>query len=830
MNQKRVRKAILTIVFILALVVFEYFTNRGNADMTADMGSATLPTVSFATGGFEVNLLAGHKGEMDISAMRDTITPIDDNGTVKVNVQSYDQSVDSLTYEVYSLDGNEKILEETEKKVNESVTIEVGDALAEGEEGILKIILDIGDEQEVYYYTRIFYDSQLYLNECLDYAKTLHTNMLQKTNTTDIKSVMEENAEGDNTTLQHVTIHSDLEHSTWGSLKPEIIGDVKYEIKETKEAYTSILMSYRVKCAGDNNAEEVYNVKEFFRIQYANDQFYLLTYDRTMNEIFDGTNVVLTSKGINLGLSSSDIQYKANQDGTIVAFVQENELWSYNMEEDEFAMVFSFADSEKDDIRNYFDDHSVRILSMEEDGNITFGVYGYMNRGSHEGESGVTIYYFNLSQNSVEEKAFIPSNQSKTMIEEQLGELAYYNSEANLLYVLVDGALYKINLEDNQKMVLLEGLNQGEYVSSNDGHLIAYEKNQEATEVEILNFEKDSTQSITAAEGETIYPLGFIYDDFLYGISKPEYAGINSSGEAITPMYKVEICDDSNEVVKTYQVEGAFVTDAVIKSNMITLKRVVYSDGYYTSIQEDYITNNEESANSVTLQTFSTDLKETQYRLVFEDGISNKKAKVLKPKQVLFERDTTMDFEHSSGEAFYTVYGLGELAGAYTQAGEAVQKAKEISGVVISPNQRYVWEDGNRVAWYRNFEMSKFVVNEGEDPLTASVRAILAYEGKEVDVVSETQSKTAFDVLNEHVDGEAVRFQECSSADMRYLIDKGTPVIAMTGGTGAVVLIGYDAKSVTYIDPTSGGTKTVDMTVMDEMTAASGNTFIGYVK
>lgn len=825
------RRGILVIVFVIALFVSSFLLNDGNTDMTADMGTATFPTVSFETEGYEVNLLSGHKNEMEITAMRDTITPVPANGELQTNIQFYDQTVESVKYQVYSLDGKEKLLEESENSVKEAMTLQVGDALKNTEEAVLKITVYLSDEYPIYYYTRITSDEDLEMAECLKHVENLHTNMMSGGDTDIVKRAMEENASGDNSTLQHVDIHSNLEHSTWGKLNPEIVSDVLYEIKETKEAYTSVLLNYRVKCVGDNNDEELYSVNEFFRVSHVDGKSYLLTYDRTSNEIFDGSNVVLTSKGINLGLTTKDAQYKVNQEGTMVAFVQANELWAYNKEASEFSLVFSFADSEKEDVRNYVDDHSIRILSMDENGSVTFGVYGYMNRGKHEGESGVAIYYFNMSQNSVEEKVFIPSNQSRTMIEDEIGELAFYSNETGALYVLMEDSLYSIDLKREEKTALLSGMNSREYVASSDGRYFAYQTNEDATEVEVLNFQNmEASNVVKAEEGEMIRPLGFVAGDFVYGVAKLSDVGETSSGETVKAIYKVEIRDEKNQLVKTYQADGIYVLDAEIGSNRVTLERAVKRAGIYERTAEDYITNNEESGNSVTLQSYWTDLKETQFRLVFDDGIDNKKAKVLKPKQVLFEHNTAIVMEQEPQGKFYSVYGLGYMQGLYSEAGEALEKADEVSGVVVTPSQRYAWEDGNRVSWYRNFNIKAFKAEAGESTLEASVRAILEYEGKTVDAAEEMKSKSAFEVLNKYVDGEAVRFQGCSAADVRYLIDKEKPVIAMTGSSSAIVLIGYDAETVTYIDPESGAIRNRKFAEVNEMMEASGNTFIGYVE
>ena len=50
-----IKTGVLTTVFILAVIVSSYVTNRGNTDMSADMGGATLPRISFMTEGYEVN-------------------------------------------------------------------------------------------------------------------------------------------------------------------------------------------------------------------------------------------------------------------------------------------------------------------------------------------------------------------------------------------------------------------------------------------------------------------------------------------------------------------------------------------------------------------------------------------------------------------------------------------------------------------------------------------------------------------------------------------------------------------------------------------------------
>ena len=129
-------------------------------------------------------------------------------------------------------------------------------------------------------------------------------------------------------------------------------------------------------------------------------------------------------------------------------------------------------------------------------------------------------------------------------------------------------------------------------------------------------------------------------------------------------------------------------------------------------------------------------MKELQYRLVYADGIDDKKPKILKPKQVLYENPTTVAFDSESEKGKFYVYGLGQMLGLYDKAGYAVQKADEVSGVVVSSDQAYVWERGNRDLRYE-VEMEGFTVQEGESTFAACIRQILVLEGKSVNVAEE---------------------------------------------------------------------------------------------
>ena len=813
MKKRVIKIGVLIIVFAAALVISSLVINRGSDDEIVDMGAPALPRISFTVDGRQVNILSGYVGDMEITAMRDTITPLESDGTLQMNLEADGNEISSIKYEVYSLDGGEtyKTGELENVTPEEPMALELNDALGESvQEAVLKVILTVGEE-EISYYTRIERPDEITAAGALEFAQDFHTKALEKSAAEELAVYLEPGEESDNSTYQTVNIHSDITHIQWGDLNPEVQGEVRWSIKESNSVYTSLLAKYQVSCEDDNGETQMYDIKEFFRVRLSGDTVYLLDYNRDMQQVFNANLTVLDEDGIQFGIASNDIQYMTSDDDTIVAFVRERDLWLYDQDTDELSQVFSFSNQEGQDERSRNDQHAVRIISLDDSGNMAFAVYGYMNRGIHEGEVGVGIYYFNIDSNAIEEKAFIPSTKSFAIAEDELGKMVYYNHEQEMLYVLADGTLYQINLKNDDQTVLAEDLEDGQYAVSDDGHLMAYQTGGSlytASEVTVMNLENGDQNTIQASEGDAVRPLGFVNGDFIYGKISSDDAGTMVSGEEITPMYEIEIRNSNNEAMASYSFtdSGVYITDILVEGNMVTLNRVKKSGNVYQSTDQEFITNNEERSDStIALESYTTERMQSQMRLTFENGIKDTEPKVLRPNELVSGEPLTITLGGGSEGVKYYVYGMGELEGIYDRAGYAIQEAEEISGVVISSDQAYIWEKGNRDLAYST-EAETFRRQEGESSLEACERYMEQYNAHQVDLTG------------------------CTLDQVLYVINKGCPMIALTNADHAILLTGYTRTDITYIDPDTGEEQTVGVGEMEKMVQGSGNTFIGYIQ
>lgn len=818
-----VNGGILAGIFLAAVIVFSYMTNKENNNITADLGAATRPQVSFSYNGYEINALPAYAKEMDITAVRGTVTPVA-NGRLEMKLEPHNSKVVSLVYGVYTLDGEEKLWSNELKEPGESVSLTFDNMEILSEERVLKIVLGIKDDttqEEMYLYTRIVDAAGMNTEECLSYIRNFHENALGKVEDAGVGLALEPNEEGDNTTFQHVTIHSDFDHVSWGDLEPQIEGSEQYNVMEMTSMYTSALLEYHVRCKGEENDTDVYNVKEFFRVRHVEGgDDYLLDYDRTMEQVFDASRVILDDQGLILGITGGSVPHMVNKDGTIVSFVQAGELWNYNKESGEVSLVFSFSDAENTDDRNLLSQHSLRLLKMDNNGNTVFAVYGYMNRGEHEGESGVAVYYYEPEKNAVEEKLFIASDKSYERVEEELGGLVYYSVEQDRLYVQADGIFYEINAELKQVKELVSGLADSEYVLSPDGHLAAWKTEKEAggekaaenggsRRMTVMNFASGQERTVECGEGENIVPLGFINEDFVYGVARTADAGRTVAGQEVLAMYKIIIEEETGEAVKTYEQSGMYILGAVLDGNLITLDLAEKEGESYNSTAEDYITNNEGTGETkIYAEAYVTELKETQMRLVFEEATEDRTPKLLKPKQTLQKNFRTVDFAvDTKVKAKCYVYGYGRLRGSYDSAGEAIREADTCSGVVVSSWQTYIWQRGNRDLEYS--------IEEKDDEVD-QILALLK------------EGKAPVEIMQEISAGRELDLTGCEAEQVLYVVNQNIPVIAMKDAKTAVVITGYGDGTIAYKDG-GKGTKTVSYKEMEEMTKGSGNTYVAYL-
>jgi hypothetical protein len=516
----------------------------------------------------------------------------------------------------------------------------------------------------------------------------------------------------------------------------------------------------------------------------------------------------VSERGILLGaVPRDDEQIRINEEEDVVAFVQERELWVYNKTRNQMALVFSFADGQRDDLRSTNDQHNIQVLYVDEYGNTTFAVFGYMNRGSHEGMEGLSILYYNMETNSVEEKAFISSNQALGRGLDGLRDLIHYSSRQEIVYFITGGTLYEIDTTTNHQRIIFEGLTPRQYAFSEDGNYLAWQFDGDvhtATTLSFKDLRNGEVYNIFAQGGAFIRPFGFINEDLIYGFLREEDFGRNTLGEMILPAYRLEIINSSGEVVKSYQDE-TFIESIEIEGNQIILNRLIHENDAYTGIDQYFIMYiYEEEESAIFLRNVVSEALGSAVEIAFAEGLSGSSPSILRPEQVVVDTPIRVSLhEEPPGEELY-VYALGQLQGIFINAADAVAMAEELYGVVLTSTGSYVWERGNRFLVF-DTHTEPFSVSDGQTSLQALEGFMRGKDARRID------------------------FAGASLIQMLYVINRGYPAIVTLDENHGVLITAFTLDTVTYMDPRTGGSYTRSFIEVNEMARGGGNVFIGFI-
>lgn len=628
MQKGTIKAIVLPVVFVLAVIIFSFMTNQTNEDLTTEMSEATLPVLTLYDGKTAINELYGYTEKMDAAYMRDTITPIGEDRLLPVTVKTYQTAVDKISYEIRSLDAkrliaNADVTSYTENKGMISMELPIQNLLEENEEYLLVIQLESGDRM-IYYYTRIIESQNSYVSECIDFVRQFNDTTFDSEKAASLSTYMEKTT-GDNTTLQYVTLNNSLNQVSWAEFHGTRLTTPVPSVKEITPTYNVIVLDYVVTRVGQNGQSEYYNVEEYYRVRYTNTRMYLLNFERTMEEIFRGENDSISGNSILLGIRSKDVEYQTNESGKVVTFVQEGELWSYNQEANTLAKVFSFRGYEGVDDRENYGEHDIKIVNIDEAGSIDYIVYGYMNRGIHEGTVGIAVYHYDSLANTNEEQVFIPSSQSYEVMKSELGQLMYV-TESGAFYIMVDGNVYGIDLNSLDTKVLVEGLSDEAVAISESNRFLAWvdpSAVRGSDTIHMIDFVTEKVTDVTGSASDYVKPLGFMQEDFVYGVAKSADVVVDAAGNTLFPMYQVKIMDTSSEeheILKTYEKPGYYVQNITISGYTIYLNRIQNNGTAYVDADQDMIMNREgDSLKVVDIATKNTDEKETQVLITLQD-------------------------------------------------------------------------------------------------------------------------------------------------------------------------------------------------------------------
>lgn len=774
-NRGRKFKKILTIfisVFIGALVLFEIVLNYKGKKGEQVTDTPNLPYISFTVEGSKVNELHGYTEKMDMAYVDAPFLPLDGD-SIDFSIDNKGEKVKSLGYELYTENGKKSLERNSGSLSSDNKTGKITLKTVPGAEeaDLLRIQLST-DKRDINYYIKVIKAKASNVKKCMDFVTSIRTAVLAK----DQGSLTMMESSDNSSDLSQVNIKSPMDLITWKNLDVKETGDAYVVINDYINDIMEITYNYKVSSGSSD-----YLVREYFKVKNGN-RMYLDDYERSAEEIVSAGHADLTDYGINLGIQKSDMIFAGTETGKTAAFVNAGKLFEYNQSTGSICKVFDFGVGELDQ------DHGIKILSLDEDGSISFAVYGYMSSGTHEGKTGIALYRYNSANSESSEQFFTRSTLACEALKAEYSKTMYRSGNGNL-YIMIGGDLYQINARDSIKKII-SSLNDKSYKISDSMRYISWiDGDGKASRIKMLDLETGKKYEVDGG-GSQLVPLLYIGEDFVYGKASGE-TGTSSDGSSVIPMNSIVITSISRgkvETEKEYDSNDLPVIAVTSENNTLYIKKGSLSNGVYTESGQDVIKNTYENTDKISLITVSTDDGGDTRHLNMTDisSIPKRDVSIADIRMTSADREMSLPSDKLLSDCF-EIKG-GSILNRYKDVVSAVKQAKAHEGSVYREGKR-IWSSSK---------------DDYCNKLSAGCQDL-----------DKIKSETGSGLLD--LTGLGLR-------DVLYYPSVGKCVYTKTG-SGEYLIVGYTPISVNLYDAARGSYEEMMISNFSRQTEDAGNVF-----
>lgn len=836
--------AVVLIAFVGALIFFNYHISSEKGNPVAELANSTYPIMEIEGEEANYNLMSGYRGDIDLSLVRNQFTVVDHSQTVKVKLHHYDYDITAIQYVLFENDPEDPLEEGTLNQLTDvegenarTGTITFQNDLKQGKSYYLKMAVRLDNSTRAYFYTKVQKDAEYHLNEYTTYALNFHNNLFDKSKMEENAMYLEPTGGGSVGTLENVNLHSSVADVFFGNMEVKQESEPRIKIREINGTYAILELDTLVSSKISDSVIQYYDVEETYKLRYTQERMYLLDYQRTMDAYYNEAMIDSANNYIGLGIQNEgNVSYLYSDEGHKLCFISEGQLWYYDYDNSNVSKVYSFSSENLADLRNDQEDHGMKLLKMDDKGVIYYLVYGYINRGRHEGANGIQVMKYDSATNCNEELAFLISSVPYSNMKEDLEKLSYLNS-GGVFYCMLDGDLHQVNLDEKEDEILESGMVNESLTASKDQSIIALEKEQNIcnnTEITMIDLETGQTQTFTCPDNQRIRSVGFLAEDFIYGTALATEVSKASTGVVTFPVKQLHIMDIDGNEVKTYHKQGRYILETAVKGSVLEMKFGRKNGTKFVQTSDiDYIRyKEEESTDAVTLTSKYSETYGGQLYFKFPDYIYIQvEPDLVLTKILTSEDDRSIELKRSGDAAEqYYVYASGRRQDVFTNLPEAVSTASEKRGNVIDSKERTLWQCAfDEYAIVAGMDRVTKVSGDKQS-LAGCLSMIASVNGKNMSVNEISTGSQSISELMEQCSGhQTLNLTGCGLDDVLYYISQGSPILAKYSGGRYVVVMSYNSTKIRYLDPVTGQSTVAGRQELIDALKKAGNVFYSYL-
>ena len=547
---KRLLIFCLSLLSLLAgIILFIYFMNTGIDAPPVDQVEVDYPIGFLLSEDILYNPMVPHLNKMDFFTIDDSITVVQDQITVYINKKDI-QNVEYEIVDLLTLDtldsGNIQSEFIQSHKNGIRFTIPIGDWL-EGKEYCLKFFTQYRNQKVGYYQRFKVGDNQI--TEILSRLTDLHNNMLEH----DDKALEWIKGGEKQGTFYNASQNAPKEILLW---KQESVASMHSPYPIIKQ-YNERTGTYEVKmnfvvAKRSEHEFEYWDFVESYNGTVTRENIQIQEYSRKgsrKNEPYferDTLQWVLDE-----GIQNPSAQMLSENE-EFMAISHENELWLLDKEYNELTKVFGYDALDSDYILDEWNEHKIKLLDVDDKGNVTFIVYGYFSGGKYVGYNGLQVIQYSQLHKVNEILVFIPLSYPVDYLDYFLNRSVYQKAYNRFLF-FIDQMLYSVDLHDKKVSKALD-LPRNLYFSEEE-IWYSLQKQKENYQVDLirLNTEKIKKQTITL--DDNIRVIGNIGQKIIIGEYKLEDTLEKLDGSVLYPYRRLVVIGESGQISQEIQAK-----------------------------------------------------------------------------------------------------------------------------------------------------------------------------------------------------------------------------------------------------------------------------------
>ena len=637
----------------------------------------------------------------------------------------------------------------------------------------------------------------------------------------------------------YVTLGSSYEDVTYSGMKIDRLSEPEARVKEITEDSAIVELKYKAIAETEDGAA-TYAVSEYFTMEYNNGQAKIdvLDYRRYVSRDFNASGFDTLNNSINLGITAdTSPQYITDDSNKRVAFVSGSSVWCVNMASRTYTSVYGTSLDEAEKERIPQEGYAIRLLSIDDEV-MDFVVYGRINEGVREGQTGIALFEYTLEDSSLRELQFIPVNSSLDVLRLSVGRFCYYDRTNRCFYTLLGDQLLKIDIFSGEIEEVVKDIPASLVLVSKNMKCVAFPNNRDLTKVtsiRIINFETGKEIEKKEA-GKSLALLGFVGKDIMYGVSAPDRVDREADGTPVFKFEKLCIVHSNGIGVKTYKKDNSLISGIEFEDNTIYLDRVYVSEetGEETDAKPDYISYKPElSTGDVRVVSIRNEADNIETLIKFPDNVYVSQSNEELLTKVIssgIKNETKLQTASLDVKASY-IYEPAGITGVSYSVGKAVQQVYDQGGFVVDAGGDTLYKEKTSKPYLTvagTFDYRQ-VESEADTFAACNYMCILA-AGLYADydeVKAANDWEDSFRLYSNEVRGVNISGVKLDTA-VGYLSD-GSPFAAKMNDH-YVLVVSYNSDFIRYYDPIEGEEQRVQRYAFQLRCEAAGNEFYSFVK